>query len=87
MRAYKVTVTDAVTLLIDADNKNRSVYVHVVGNKKVSLGNASVTYADGMLLEKHTAPIEIFLPQGEKLYAICHTAETDDVRVMTPDAD
>ena len=87
MKAYQVTVTDAVILLVDADDKNRYVYVHVVGNKKVSLGDSSVTYDGGMLIEKHTAPIEIFVPLKEKIYARCTTGETDDVRVLVPDQD
>lgn len=87
MRAYKVTVTDTAAVLVAADDKNRNVYLHVVGNKQIAIGNSAVTFADGFLIEKHTAPIEIFLPLKETIYAICNTAETDDVRVLTPDAD
>lgn len=87
MRGYKVTVSDAATLLIAADDKNRYAYFNVVGNKILALGNSSVTYATGLQIAKHTAPLEIFVPLGETLYAICDTGESDDVRVLLPDAD
>jgi hypothetical protein len=87
MRAYVTTVTDAVTLLVDSDNKNRTVYLNVVGNKILAIGGSSVTYATGLLIAKHAAPLEIFVPTGERIYARCDTGETDDVRVLTPDAD
>jgi hypothetical protein len=87
MRSYKVTVTDAVTSLITADNINRVAYINIVGNQAIAVGNASVTFATGLLLEKHTAPIHIDVPLGESLYAICTTGQTDDVRILLPDSD
>ena len=87
MRGYAVTVTDAATLLIDADNINRTVYLHVVGNQAVALGNSSVTYATGLLTEKHTTPVSLFLPLGERVYAIANTGTTESVRVLLPDQD
>jgi hypothetical protein len=86
MRGYKITVTDAPTLLVAADNLNRTIYVHVVGNSAIALGNASVTFATGVLTEKHTTPFEILLPLGETIYAICDNG-TVDVRVLAPNAD
>lgn len=87
MRAYKVTVTATATELVAADNLNRQVYVNVVGNKILAIGGNNVTYAQGLLIAKHTEPIHIELPLGESLWAICDTAETDDVRVLVRDAD
>lgn len=87
MKSANVVVTDAATLLIAADNQNRTVYIHIVGNQSVALGNSSVTYATGLLTEKHTSPIEIFLPLGETLYAIANTGVTENVRILTPDLD
>lgn len=75
------------TLLVAADNKNRTVYLHVVGNQSVAIGSSAVTYATGMLTEKHTSPIEIFLPLGETIYGICAAGQTESVCVMTPDLD
>lgn len=87
MHGYAVTITDAATLLVDADNKNRSVYLHVVGNQAVALGGAAVTYATGLLTEKHTTPFELFVPLGEKVFAICNTGTTEVVRVLVPNQD
>ena len=87
MRAYSVTATDAVTLLVDSDNKNRTVYLNIVGNETVAIGGASVTYATGLSVAKGAVPLAIFLPTGEKIYGICNTTKSDDVRVLTPDAD
>ncbi len=87
MRSYKVTVTDTVTSLITADNINRVAYINIVGNQAVAVGNSSVTFATGLLLEKHSAPIHIDIPLGETLWAICTTGQTDDVRILLPDSD
>lgn len=87
MRSTNVLVTDAPTLLVAADNQNRHVYFHVVGNQAVALGNESVTFATGLLTEKHTSPIEIFLPINETIYGIAATGTTENVRVMTPNID
>lgn len=87
MRSTQVTVTDAVTLLVDKDNINRTIYINVVGNKKIALGNSTVTFATGLQIEKHSAPQNFFVPLNERIYAICNTGETDDVRVLLPDAD
>lgn len=87
MRSYKVTVTDTVTSLITADNINRVAYINIVGNQAIAVGNSSVTFATGLLLEKHSAPIQIDVPLGETLWAICTTGQTDDVRILLPDSD
>ncbi len=87
MRAYKVTVTDTAINLIAGDNINRVAYIGIVGNADIAVGNSSVTFATGLILEKHTAPIQINVPLGESLWAICDTGVTDDVRVLLPDSD
>jgi len=87
MRAYKVTVTAEAINLIAADNINRVAYIGIVGNEDIAIGNSSVTFATGLLLEKHTAPIQISVPLGESLWAICDAGKTDDVRVLLPDSD
>lgn len=87
MRSYQVTVTDAVTLLVLPDNKTRTIYINVVGNQSIAVGNTSVTFADGLLVAKHTTPQEILLPQGEGIWAICDTGQTDDIRILMPDGD
>ncbi len=87
MRAYKVTVTDTAINLIAADNINRVAYIGIVGNQTIAVGNSSVTFATGLLLEKHTAPIHIDVPLGQTLWAICNTGQTDDIRILLPDGD
>lgn len=87
MRAYKVTVTDAATLLIAADNKNRVGYINIVGNQTVAVGNSAATFDTGLQLVKHSAPIHIDVPLGETLYGICTSGQTDDVRILLPDGD
>lgn len=87
MKAYKVTVTDTRGVLVAADDKNRSVYVNIVGNESIAVGDATVTFATGLILAKHSAPIEIFVPLKETLYAVCDSGKTDDVRVLLPDQD
>jgi len=87
MRAYKVTVTDTAINLIAGDNINRVAYIGIVGNADIAVGNSSVTFATGLILEKHTAPIHIDVPLGESLWAIADTGVTDDVRVLLPDGD
>jgi hypothetical protein len=87
MRAYKVTVTATAINLIAADNINRAAYIGIVGNEDIAVGNSDVTFATGLILEKHTAPISINVPLGESLWAICDAGKTDDVRVLLPDSD
>jgi hypothetical protein len=87
MRAYKVTVTATAINLIAADNINRAAYIGIVGNEDIAVGNSNVTFATGLILEKHTAPIQINVPLGESLWAICDAGKTDDVRVLLPDSD
>jgi hypothetical protein len=87
MRAYKVTATDTRSVLISADDKNRTAYINIVGNESIAVGDVTVTFATGLILAKHSAPIEIHVPLKETLYAICDAGKTDDVRVLLPDAD
>lgn len=86
MKSAAVTVTTSPTLLIEKDDKNRYVYLHVVGNTIVYLGASNVTTSTGLNTEKHTTPLEIFLPINEQLYGIVETG-TEAVRVLTPDLD
>ena len=87
MRSYKVTVTATAAQLIAADNINRVAYINIVGNESIAVGNSAVTFATGLQLAKHSAPIHIDVPLGESLRAICDAGKTDDVRVLLPDAD
>ena len=87
MFGYKVTVTDAATLLVSADDKNREALVKLVTNEDLALGNASVTFAEGYLMSKGSEPCRISLPLRENVWAIADTGKIVDVRVLIPDSD
>lgn len=86
MRSISVTVGTTPTLLVAADDTHREIYLHVVGNATVYIGNGTVTTSTGLATEKHTAPIPIVIPSKQTLYGIVASA-TEDVRVLTPDID
>lgn len=79
------TVGTSPVKIIDADEGWRTVYVHVVGNATVYLGDSSVTTANGLATEKHTAPLTFVVPQMETLWAVV-AADTESVRVLRPSA-
>lgn len=84
-------ISDAFTVgttpvkIVDADEGWRTVYIHVVGNATVYLGSSTVTTANGLPTEKHTAPVAIIVPQQETVWAVV-AADTEDVRVLRPSA-
>jgi hypothetical protein len=86
MKSASVTVTTSPTLLIEKDDKNRYVYIHIVGNSTVYLGASNVATTTGLATEKHTSPLEFFLPINERLYGIVASG-TEDVQILTPDLD
>lgn len=87
MRSIQQTVTATRSVLIPADNINRNVYINIVGNQTIAVGGSTVTFANGLQLEKHTVPFALVLPLGESLWAVCDAGQTDDIRVLLPDAD
>lgn len=87
MRSYQQTVTATAAQLIAPDNIPRVAYINIVGNQTIAVGNSAVTFATGLQLIKHSAPIQITVPFGESLWAICDTNQTDDVRILLPDSD
>jgi hypothetical protein len=84
MKSTSVTVTTSPTLLVEKDETNRYVYLHVIGNTTVYLGGSDVSTSNGLNTEKHTTPLEMFLPINEQLYGIVASA-TEDVRVLIGD--
>ena len=88
MKSSHVTVGSTPTLLVAADNQNRHVYLQVVGNPVVYVGDETVATTNGLPLEKHSAPHEFLLPLGQTMYGIVTAmVGTADVRIMTPDVD
>lgn len=87
MKSIAVNVTDTETLIVDADNQNRTIYLHNNTNDVVFIGNSTVTITNGMAISKHTAPITIFVPTNETLYGIAEAGKTINVRVLLPATD
>jgi hypothetical protein len=87
VKAYKVTVTDTVALLVAADDINRPVWLHINNNETLYIGGADVTVAEGFPLVKHSAPLAGGLPPKTALYAIAETGKSVDVRVIIPPID
>lgn len=88
MKTTQVTVGTTPTLIVAADDQNRYIYLQIVNSATIYVGDSAVTTANGMPLEKHSAPHEFFLPIREAMYGIV-TAQvgTGDLRIMTPDVD
>jgi hypothetical protein len=88
MKTTKVTVGTTPTLIVNADDQNRYIYLQISNNSTIYVGDSTVATTTGLPLEKHSAPHEFFLPLKQTMYGIV-TAEvgTADIRVMTPDTD
>ena len=78
-----VTVTSTATLLASADPTNRPVWIQIIGNNTVYLGDSTVTTANGFPVVKHSAPIQGALGPGQALYGICTAGQTEEVRIFT----
>ena len=87
MKAYAVTITDEVTLLVAADDINRPVYMQIIGNSTVYIGGADVTPEQGFPIVKHSAPLQGGLPPKTPLYAICATGVSEEMRIIIPPTD
>lgn len=82
---FAVTITDASTLILSAEQEFRAVYVQVVGNNTVYIGDQSaVTTANGFPIAKHAAPMVFSLNAGQTLYGICTAGQTEELRVFAP---
>lgn len=82
MISSNVAVNTTALKLVSASVEQRVIYLHVVGNNPIYLGNAAVTTSTGLQTEKHTTPVQIVLPANEELWAI--SAATENVRVLIP---
>lgn len=78
-----VTVTDEATLLVSADPTNRPVWMQIMGNTTVYIGDASVTTTNGFPIVKHAAPIQGSLGPGQALYGITAAGTTEEVRIFS----
>ena len=78
-----VTVTSTPTLLCSADPSNRPVFIQIMGNETVYLGDSTVTTVDGFPVVKHGAPIQGQLGPGQALYGVCAAGKSDEVRIFS----
>lgn len=81
MISQNFTIGTTASKILSASDSNRHVYFHVVGNTTVYLGGSNVSTVNGLTTEKHTSPIDLFIPDGEELWAVV-AADTADVRIM-----
>ena len=84
MRSLAKTVTTTASKIVDAEPVNRQIYVHVVGNNIVYLGNSAITTAAGFPTEKGGVPLAITIPINETLWART-VSVTEDIRILLPD--
>lgn len=78
----RVTVTTTATLLASADPTHRPVWLQILGNETVYIGDATVTTTNGFPVVKHAAPIQGTLGPGQALYGIVGSG-TDVVCIFT----
>lgn len=78
------TITTTPSLIIPADNKSRTVYLHS-GTGSVYIGNSTVSSSTGIHLQNGTT-IEMFIPDNETLYAVT-AAASQTLITLTPDVD
>ena len=88
MKSTSVTVGTTPTLIVAADNLNRTIYLQIVNTATIYVGDSTVTTSNGMPLEKHSAPHAFVLPIGQTMYGIVTSqVGTAVLRIMTPNVD
>lgn len=78
-----VIVSAVPTLICSADPAHRPVWLQIIGNNTVYVGDATVSTANGFPIVKHAAPIQGSLGPGQALYGVCASGQTEEVRVFT----
>jgi hypothetical protein len=84
VKSVQKTVTTTALKIIDAYSVNRQVYIHVLGNGAVYLGDSTVTTSNGFLTEKNAIPFVFNIPSNETIWAVIGTG-TEDLRILLPD--
>jgi hypothetical protein len=75
------TISTTASKILSKSDSNRHVYLHVTGNTTVYIGGSNVTTVNGLATEKHTTPIDLFIPDQEEMWAVVETGTTD-LRIM-----
>jgi len=84
VRTKSFTITTTAQQIVAASEDTRQVYLHVIGNGTVYIGDSTVTTANGLLTEKHAVPLSIELPSNQELWAVVPGAiGNEELRVMT----
>lgn len=79
-----VTITDEATKILDANDSYRPVWLQIIGNTTVYVGDTSaVTDVTGFPVVKHTDPIQGQLAPGQELWGICATGASEEVRFFS----
>lgn len=86
MKSTNKVVTATASLVIAADDLQRTCYIHVIGAGTVYLGGDDVTSSNGLLTEKHAVPLELVVPQNQTVWAVTASG-TENLRILTPDVD
>ena len=86
MKSTNKVVTATASLVIAADDLQRTCYIHVIGAGTVYLGGDDVTSSNGLLTEKHSVPLELVVPQKQTVWAVTALG-TENLRILTPDVD
>ena len=77
------TGTTSATKVLDADSINREVFMQIIGNTTVYLGDDDqVTISNGFPIAKHEAPIRGLLGANQELWCIVETG-TESLRLFT----
>lgn len=85
MKSTAVSITTTPTLIIAADDKNRSIYIHNAGGAKIYIGGSDVSTSSGYHLGNGESQ-ELFLPIRETIYAVVASG-TNQIQVLAPDGD
>lgn len=77
------TVTTSATKVLDAVDIHRDVFMQIIGNETIYLGDDNqVTTSNGLPLVKHTSASHKILVPGQELWAIVGSG-TESLRVFT----
>lgn len=77
------TVTDTASRVLAGNNIYRDVFMQIVGNETVYIGDDDlVTDSNGLPMVKHSAPIHKVLAPGQELWAVV-VSGTESLRIFT----
>lgn len=85
MISNKYTINSTPALIAAAKESWRTIYLHVIGNGIVYLGDSTVTSSTGTPTEKGSVPFALTVPAGETVYAVVASG-TEDLRVLSSSA-